>query len=62
MKRRFLAGTMAVAVAAVGMGIGTADAANAWAPPPANATFDYQIGEPYTPPAGVTVVSRQAAE
>jgi hypothetical protein len=29
-----------------------------WAPPPANASVDYQIGEPYTPPAGVTVVSR----
>jgi hypothetical protein len=32
--------------------------AGSWAPPPANATFDYQIGEAYTPPAGVTVVSR----
>jgi hypothetical protein len=32
--------------------------AAAWAPPPANAAFDYQIGDPYTPPAGVTVVSR----
>jgi hypothetical protein len=28
------------------------------APPPANAGFDYQIGEPYRPPAGVRVVSR----
>lgn len=27
-------------------------------PPPANAGFDYQIGGPYQPPAGVTVVSR----
>src|SRR5947207_11288634 len=26
--------------------------------PPANAAFDYQIGEPYRPPAGVRVVSR----
>lgn len=32
--------------------------AGSWAPPPANAGVDYQIGEPYTPPAGVTVVSR----
>jgi hypothetical protein len=32
--------------------------AAAWTPPPANATFDYQIGGPYTPPSGVTVVSR----
>jgi glycosyl hydrolase family 114 len=59
------AAVMAVATAAVGAGIGSADAstrlgsaATPWAPPPANATFDYQIGEPYTPPAGVTVVSR----
>jgi hypothetical protein len=29
-----------------------------WAPPPANAGVDYQIGEPYRPPAGVRVVSR----
>lgn len=27
-------------------------------PPTANATFDYQIGGPYTPPAGVEAVSR----
>jgi hypothetical protein len=47
-------------------GIGAADtsvqpaarAAATWAPPPANASFDYQIGEAYTPPSGVTVVSR----
>ena len=32
--------------------------AKAWTPPPANASFDYQIGQPYTPPTGVTVVSR----
>jgi hypothetical protein len=31
---------------------------NAWAPPPANGVFDYQIGESYAPAAGVTVVSR----
>ncbi|SDT80912.1 endo alpha-1,4 polygalactosaminidase [Actinoplanes derwentensis] len=29
-----------------------------WNPPPANAGFDYQIGGAYTPPSGVTVVSR----
>ncbi|MFI7601685.1 endo alpha-1,4 polygalactosaminidase [Actinoplanes sp. NPDC049681] len=28
------------------------------APPPVDATFDYQIGAAYDPPAGVTVVSR----
>ncbi|WP_306214814.1 endo alpha-1,4 polygalactosaminidase [Actinoplanes sp. RD1] len=36
----------------------TGTAAGSWAPPPADATFDYQIGGAYTPPAGVTVVSR----
>jgi hypothetical protein len=35
----------------------TASAAAA-TPPPAHAGFDYQIGGAYTPPAGVTVVSR----
>lgn len=29
--------------------------------PPVNAAFDYQIGSPYDPPAGVTVVSRDRA-
>jgi hypothetical protein len=29
-----------------------------WTAPTGNAAFDYQIGEPYTPPTGVTVVSR----
>ncbi|MEU4243597.1 endo alpha-1,4 polygalactosaminidase [Actinoplanes sp. NPDC026619] len=53
-----------VAVATTAFGIGTANASTpvpaavAWAAPPANASFDYQIGEPYAPPAGVTVVSR----
>ncbi|MFY1700605.1 endo alpha-1,4 polygalactosaminidase [Micromonospora sp. WMMA1923] len=32
----------------------------AWAPPPANANFDYQIGGAYAPPSGVTVVSRDS--
>ncbi|MDR6320248.1 endo alpha-1,4 polygalactosaminidase [Actinoplanes couchii] len=32
--------------------------APAFAPPPVNATVDYQIGEAYPPPAGVTVVTR----
>ena len=32
--------------------------AGAYAPPPADAGFDYQIGGDYPPPAGVTVVSR----
>ena len=33
-------------------------AIGAFAPPPVNARFDYQIGEAYPPPAGVRVVSR----
>jgi hypothetical protein len=37
-------------------------AAAAVAPPPADARFDYQIGEPYRPPAGVRVVSRDWTE
>ena len=37
-------------------------AAAAFAPPPVNAPFDYQIGDPYTPPRGVRVVSRDWAE
>ncbi|WP_067499586.1 endo alpha-1,4 polygalactosaminidase [Actinoplanes sp. TFC3] len=62
------AAVTAAAVAALVAGIGTADAgtkpkpaaapAATWTAPPANAGFDYQIGQPYTPPSGVTVVSR----
>ncbi len=37
-------------------------AAAAFAPPPANARFDYQIGDPYPAPRGVRVVSRDWAE
>ena len=57
--KRVLAGMAVAAVAAVVAvaGNGTAEAAT-WAPPPGNASFDYQIGGAYTPPAGVTVVSR----
>jgi hypothetical protein len=60
-RSRILVGlaVMAVATLAVGAGLGRADAGAAtWAPPPANAAFDYQIGGAYAPPAGVTVVSR----
>ncbi|MFI7586554.1 endo alpha-1,4 polygalactosaminidase [Spongisporangium articulatum] len=35
-----------------------ASATRVWAPPPANGTFDYQLGGPYTPRAEVTVVDR----
>lgn len=42
-----------------GNGSGVVDApAGVIVLPPANAKFDYQLGGPYTPPAGVTVVSR----
>jgi hypothetical protein len=44
-----------VAAAVVGLSRANADA---MAMPPANAKFDYQIGEPYPPPSGVRVVSR----
>jgi len=73
-RRRHRVKALAVAAAAVvlaGIGIGAAHAATdrarpepatavapGWTAPPVNATFDYQIGSPYTPPAGVTVVSR----
>jgi hypothetical protein len=40
------------------LAVALAVAAAAIAPPPANARFDYQIGEPYRPPHGVRVVSR----
>lgn len=53
-----MAGSIAMAVAAaVSFGTGSAEAAT-YTLPPANATFDYQIGGAYTPPAGVKVVSR----
>jgi len=45
------------AVALLALAAPAAPAAE-WRPPPANATFDYQIGKPYTPRAGVRVVSR----
>ena len=38
----------------------TAPAQGAITLPPANAGFDYQLGGAYTPPAGVTVVSRDS--
>ncbi len=37
-------------------------AAGCYAKPTPNATFDYQIGGAYTPPAGVTVVARDRLE
>jgi hypothetical protein len=36
----------------------TTSQAAEWAPPPANAKFDYQIGGDYPLPDGVSVVSR----
>jgi hypothetical protein len=51
---------------AAGVGVGSDPAAEAGATPsaagvtlpPVDARFDYQIGQPYAPPDGVTVVSR----
>ena len=49
----------AISVAAISIAAGQSNASTAsYAPPLVNAQFDYQIGEPYAPPAGVTVVSR----
>ncbi|MFE7980058.1 endo alpha-1,4 polygalactosaminidase [Streptomyces shenzhenensis] len=59
--RAFTAAAVASAAAVVGplLLAPTADAAaQAVVLPPAHAGFDYQIGSPYTPPAGVQVVSR----
>lgn len=41
-----------------GSGTGNSGGGGAVTPPPVNAPVDYQLGGPYTPPAGVTVVSR----
>jgi len=38
------------------------DAAGGFALPPANAGLDYQLGGAYTPPAGVTIVSRDRGD
>lgn len=54
--RRILGPSVLVATCVVA-GTGSAMAAT-YAPPPANAKFDYQIGGAYAPPAGVSVVSR----
>ena len=54
-----LAGIVLLVMLASGEGKSLApSAAAAYAPPPANAKFDYQIGGDYPPPAGVRVVSR----
>lgn len=59
--RRSLAALAAVATAVIVPSLAP-DSAGASpqsvSPPPAHAGFDYQIGGPYTPPAGVSVVSR----
>ncbi|WP_371789846.1 endo alpha-1,4 polygalactosaminidase [Streptomyces sp. NBC_01471] len=59
-------GIPAIAAAAVGASVWGFTAANATSAsvelPPVNAGFDYQIGEAYTPPSGVKVVSRDNAD
>ncbi|MEV7169708.1 endo alpha-1,4 polygalactosaminidase [Streptomyces sp. NPDC090085] len=60
-KSTLAAAAAGVAVAAgAGLLLSPASAGQAGSPrlPAANATFDYQIGAPYTPPKGVTAVSR----
>lgn len=54
LNRQALRGTVLAALACV-LGAATA---SAYAPPPVNAGFDYQIGGDYPLPAGVGVVSR----
>lgn len=49
--------TLVVGAAAL-VTVAPAGTAASVTPPPVNAGFDYQIGGAYTPPAGVTVVSR----
>ncbi|MFI7067254.1 endo alpha-1,4 polygalactosaminidase [Kribbella sp. NPDC050124] len=62
MRRLLLAGlAAAVAGAALVTVLNRRDAEAAVTPPPAHASFDYQIGSPYTPPDGVQVVSRDRA-
>jgi hypothetical protein len=59
--RRCLAAAAAVATAVIVPCVATESAGAApqsVSPPPAHAGFDYQLGGPYTPPAGVSVVSR----
>lgn len=61
--RRRLAVSLAVvglgaAAVAVAVAVAGGDANQKSAPPPANATFDYQIGGDYSLPPGVEVVSR----
>ncbi|MER8012052.1 endo alpha-1,4 polygalactosaminidase [Streptomyces sp. NPDC094149] len=53
--RVLAAGSAVLASALLNSAIASADAP---APPPAHAGFDYQIGGAYTPPQGVGVVSR----
>jgi hypothetical protein len=50
-----ISGSLCAVLASAGMSTAFA---TAYAPPPVNAAFDYQIGEPYQPPAGVRIVSR----
>jgi hypothetical protein len=53
----FLLSVFAVSAVASGPGSGSA-ARTGVTPPPVNAKFDYQIGDPYKPRKGVKVVSR----
>ncbi|MGW0507520.1 endo alpha-1,4 polygalactosaminidase [Micromonospora sp. NPDC003241] len=51
-------GSPAASASATTPPTGNRTTAPTWAPPPANAGFDYQIGGVYAPPSGLTVVSR----
>jgi hypothetical protein len=59
MKKSIVGAALALITAPLLIGTATLCVGGAtWTRPPANATFDYQIGGDYQPPAGVTVVSR----
>ncbi|MFC8568401.1 endo alpha-1,4 polygalactosaminidase [Streptomyces sp. NPDC057245] len=60
-RSRVILAACAAAACGAAVFIPSAEAAEP-APPPAHADFDYQIGKPYTPPEGVTVVSRDWKE
>jgi glycosyl hydrolase family 114 len=63
LNRRLISGVSAMSALTCSLAFTTAGQAaptpaSTVTPPPANATVDYQLGEADTPPAGVTVVSR----
>jgi hypothetical protein len=56
--RRLVAIAAVASTAILAVALPRVPAAQSWAPPPANAKFDYQIGGDYPLPPGVRVVTR----